>query len=215
LGRTRALELLESSYKVAVAATDKEMLLSVARTSLRTKVEAELADKLAVMVVEGIMTIRRGDKPIDLFMVEIVSMQHRSALDTRLVKGIVLDHGSRHPGMPKRLTNCWILTLNVSLEYEKTEVNSEAIYSTAEERDRLVEAERRFIDDRVRRIIDLKRTVCAEEGTSFVIINQKGIDPPSLDMYVLLFDVFGFVCVLNHYQAGQGGYFGIAPCQAS
>lgn len=184
LGRARALEVLESSHKVAATVGDRELLLSVARTSLRTKVEAELADKLATMVVEAILTVKREGQPIDLFMVEILSMQHRSALDTRLVKGIVMDHGGRHPGMPKRLTNCWILTLNVSLEYEKTEVNSEAIYSTAEERDRLVEAERRFIDDRVRRIIDLKRIVCAEEGTTFVVINQKGIDPPALDMYV-------------------------------
>jgi hypothetical protein len=34
---------------------DRELLLSVARTALRTKVEAELADKLATMVVDGIV----------------------------------------------------------------------------------------------------------------------------------------------------------------
>lgn len=182
LGRARALDTLENRWKVPATANDRELLLSVARTALRTKVEVELADKLATMVVEGILTVRRDNKPIDLFMVEIMAMQHRSALDTRLVKGIVLDHGARHPSMPKRLANAWILTMNVSLEYEKTEVNSEAIYSTAEERDRLVLAERKFIDDRVRKIIDLKRVVCADENTSFVVINQKGIDPPSLDM---------------------------------
>lgn len=148
--------------------------MSVARASLRTKVEPELADALAPMCVEGVLTIRRDTQPIDLFMVEIMTMQHQSALDTRLVKGIVTDHGGRHPGMPKRLTNAFILTLNVSLEYEKTEVNSEAIYKTAEERDRMVIAERKFIDDRVRKIIDLKRSVCDDKnGATFVIINQK------------------------------------------
>ena len=40
----------------------------------------------------------------------------------RLVRGIVLDHGARHPDMPKRLENVSILTCNVSLEYEKTYV---------------------------------------------------------------------------------------------
>ena len=40
-----------------------------------------------------------------------------------LIRGIVMDHGGRHPDMPKRLENAWILTLNVSLEYEKTLVN--------------------------------------------------------------------------------------------
>jgi hypothetical protein len=42
-----------------------------------------------------------------------------SDTETKLVKGLVLDHGTRHPDMPKKLENAWILTANVSLEYEK------------------------------------------------------------------------------------------------
>lgn len=52
-------------------------------------------------------------------MVEIMTMQHQSDLDTRLIKGLVLDHGARHPDMPKSVKNAYILTCNVSLEYEK------------------------------------------------------------------------------------------------
>ena len=59
-------------------------------------------------------------EPIDLHMVEIMKMQHRTASETQLVRGLVLDHGARHPDMPKRVENAFILTLNVSLEYEKT-----------------------------------------------------------------------------------------------
>jgi T-complex protein 1 subunit zeta len=39
-------------------------------------------------------------------------------------RGLVLDHGSRHPDMPKRLEDCHVLNLNVSLEYEKSEVGA-------------------------------------------------------------------------------------------
>lgn len=60
--------------------------------------------------------------PIDLHMVEIMKMQHRTASETQLVRGLVMDHGARHPDMPKRVENAFILTLNVSLEYEKTYV---------------------------------------------------------------------------------------------
>lgn len=46
-----------------------------------------------------------------------------------------------------------------------------------------MESERKFTDDKVRAIIDFKRTVCTEENKKqFVVINQKGVDPPSLDM---------------------------------
>ncbi len=41
-------------------------------------------------------------------------------LPARLVRGLVMDHGSRHPDMPKRVENAFILTCNVSMEYEKT-----------------------------------------------------------------------------------------------
>jgi T-complex protein 1 subunit zeta len=110
-------------------------------------------------------------------------MLHQSSSDTRLVKGLVLDHGSRHPDMPNSLENCYIMTLNVSLEYEKSEIQSGFFYNSAEQREKMVEAERKFTDDKVKQIIDLKRQVCTEENKkSFVIINQKGIDPLSLDM---------------------------------
>lgn len=53
-------------------------------------------------------------------MVEIMKMQHKMDTETSLIRGLVMDHGARHPDMAKRLENCFILTLNVSLEYEKT-----------------------------------------------------------------------------------------------
>lgn len=40
----------------------------------------------------------------------------------RLIRGLVLDHGARHPDMKKRLEDAYVLTCNVSLEYEKTYV---------------------------------------------------------------------------------------------
>ena len=96
--------------------------------------------------------------------------------------GLVMDHGSRHPDMPKRLTNAYILICNVSMEYEKSEVNSEFFYKTSEKREKFVEAEREFIDQRVRKVIKLKKKLCDGTDKSFVVINQKGIDPMSLDL---------------------------------
>ncbi|GMF32128.1 unnamed protein product [Phytophthora lilii] len=162
---------------------DRELLCSVARTSLRTKLDQKLADQLTEIITDAVLTIAVPERPIDLHMIEIMHMMHQSSSDTRLVKGLVLDHGSRHPDMPTSLENCYIMTCNVSLEYEKSEVNSGFFYNSAEQREKMVEAERKFTDDKVRQIIELKREVCTEENKkTFVIINQKGIDPLSLDM---------------------------------
>lgn len=70
--------------------------------------------------MDAVQNIYEEGKPLDLHMVEMMEMQHRNEMETSLVKGLVMDHGGRHPDMPKRLNNCYILTCNVSLEYEKT-----------------------------------------------------------------------------------------------
>ncbi|KAI0063557.1 chaperonin-containing T-complex zeta subunit Cct6 [Artomyces pyxidatus] len=177
---------------------DRATLVNIAKTSLTTKLNSALASQLADAVVDAIIAVRppapakdaedQYREPIDLHMVEIMKMQHRTASETQLVRGLVLDHGARHPDMPKRVENAFILTLNVSLEYEKTEVNSGFFYSSAEQREKLVESERKFTDDKVRKIVELKKLVCdqavdsKEKKKNFVVINQKGIDPLSLDI---------------------------------
>lgn len=85
----------------------------------------------------------------------------------------MLDHGARHPDMKKRVEDAYVLTCNVSLEYEKTEVNSGFFYKSAKEREKLVSAERKFIEDRVQKIIALKNQVCPNDDKGFVVINQK------------------------------------------
>jgi len=100
---------------------------------------------------------------------------------TGKVKGLVLDHGTRHPNMKKYAEKCHILICNFNLEWEKTEVNSGFFYKTAEEREKLVKSERIVTTNRVQKVIALKNEVC-KDGESFVLINQQGIDPLSLDM---------------------------------
>ncbi|CAF1507384.1 unnamed protein product, partial [Adineta steineri] len=182
LAKKEALQILDKC-KIPIN-NDRETLIQIARTSLRTKLSMENTDILTDIVVDAILALNEPGKPTDLNMVEIMEMQHRTEGDSRLVRGIVLDHGGRHPSMPKALKNAFVLTLNVSLEYEKTEVNAGFFYKNAEERDRLVTSERKFIDDRVQKIVELKRKVCSgdDKNKTFVIVNQKGIDPFSLDI---------------------------------
>ncbi|WVN86496.1 T-complex protein 1, zeta subunit [Cryptococcus depauperatus CBS 7841] len=173
---------------------DRANLITVAHTSLSTKLHSKLAQKLAADVVDAVLAIQSKEdsegrrEPIDLHMIEVMKMQHKTDTDTQLIRGLVMDHGARHPDMPKRIENAYILTLNVSLEYEKTEVNSGFFYSSAEQREKLVESERRFVDAKLKKIVELKNAVCDmaigsnEKPKNFVIINQKGIDPMSLDV---------------------------------
>jgi T-complex protein 1 subunit zeta len=182
LAKDMALEFLEG-FKVSRnnALADRELLTNVARGTLRTKLQEEVADKMASAIVDAMLSISEEGVPADLHMVEVMTMQHKSGSDSSFVNGIVLDHGARHPDMPRYIENVHILTCNVSMEYEKTEVTAGFYYSSAEEREKMVESERRFTDEKVRQVIDFKRRIC-KPGETFAIINQKGIDPVSLDM---------------------------------
>lgn len=186
IARKEALQFLDE-FKIErpmVEQVDREFLLQVARSSLSTKVNNELAEVLTPIVTDAVLSVRDPlKKTLDLHMVEIMQMQHLSPKDTKFVKGLVLDHGGRHPDMPTRLEDAFVLILNVSLEYEKTEVNSGFFYSSADQRDKLAASERKFVDAKLKKIIDLKNEVCGlDEDRGFVIINQKGIDPMSLDV---------------------------------
>lgn len=186
--RQKCLQVLERLC-VPVPEDAKEMLHRVASTSLNTKLPPQLAQNFTHTVVDAVSMIKdihtdTQNNYIDLHMIEVLHMKHKTAADSKFIRGMVLDHGARHHDMPKSLKNCYIMTLNVSLEYEKSEVNSGFFYSSAEQRDKLVEAERAFTDEKVKKIIELKRKVCTQEnGCTFVVLNQKGIDPPSLDMF--------------------------------
>ena len=54
-------------------------------------------------------------------------------------------------------------------------------YSNAEQREKFIDSERKFTEEKVRSVINFKRQVCKENET-FCVINQNGIDPFALDM---------------------------------
>ena len=185
LAKKESLKFLDT-IKYKPENIDREFLLNVARSSLRTKLNEKLADQLTEIVTDAVLTVKK-DNNIDLHMVEIMHMIQQMSSDSRLVKGLVLDHGGRHPQMPKKLENCYILNCNVSLEFENTEVHSKFVYSSSEQREKLIASEHKYTDDLCMKIIELKRKLCdSEEGKKankhFVVINQKGIDPLSLDL---------------------------------
>jgi len=166
--------------KIKKDVLNHDLLSNVARTSLRTKVNAKLADKLTGILVDAVTTIHKPGQQLDLFMIEVMTIQQNNECDSRLVKGLVVDHGARHPNMPRSLKNAYILTCNVSLEKEKPVQDVQADYKTASEREEFANEERKFIDERIARIIALKREVCDTPDKTFMIVNQKGIDPGSL-----------------------------------
>lgn len=123
MAKDKCLEVLNKcKIELSSDMPERDTLLAVAGTSLRTKLHADLAGHLVEPIVDAVLAIRQPKEALDLHRIEIMEMRHKTDMDTTLIKGLVMDHGGRHPDMPKRVTNAYILTCNVSLEYEKTYV---------------------------------------------------------------------------------------------
>merc|ERR1712166_179049 len=182
VAKALAIEYLDQ-FKIQKDCQDRELLMSAARTALRTKVSEELCELLTEIVVDAVLTIQQEGVPIDNHMVEMQALKHRLGIDTRLVRGLVLDHDPRHPDMPTRVENAYIFACSLEMEYEKTEVNSAWYYNTADQRESQIDAERSVVNRVVEAVIALKKKVCDGTDKKFVVINLLGTAPLSLDMF--------------------------------
>lgn len=68
LAKARAIDFLDE-FKQPVDISSREILLDVAKTSLRTKVHKGLADHLAPAVVDAVLCIKKEGEVLDLHMV--------------------------------------------------------------------------------------------------------------------------------------------------
>ncbi|MDT7888036.1 MAG: thermosome subunit alpha [Desulfurococcales archaeon] len=153
-------------------AKSKEELKKVLNSILASKYIAtpDVIDKLIDMTVEAalIATERRGDRyEVVLDNVKIEKKKGGSLLDSRLIRGVVLDKEVVHPGMPKRVTNARIALLDAPLEIEKPEITAKISITSPEQIKAFLDEEAKMLKDMVDKI--------AAVGAN-VVICQKGID---------------------------------------
>ncbi|WP_131159862.1 thermosome subunit alpha [Aeropyrum pernix] len=175
-GYTKAMEealRLVDEAAVPVEVEDDSVLRRIAETTLASKFvgTGPERDKIISMVIDAIRTVaeRRpdGGYEVDLDYVKIEKKKGGSLLDSKLVRGIVLDKEVVHPAMPKRVENAKILVLDAPLEVQKPELTTKIRVTDIEKLESFLEEETRMLRDMVEKI--------AATGAN-VVITQKGID---------------------------------------
>ncbi|MEM3267493.1 MAG: TCP-1/cpn60 chaperonin family protein, partial [Conexivisphaerales archaeon] len=125
--RKAATKAIDELNKIAIKVSpdDKEWLLKIAKTSLATKLVSRDSEHLSKLVVDALIQVadKQGDGSyrVDIDNVKVEKKPGGSILDTRLIKGIVVDKEVVHAGMPKRVEKAKIALVNAALEIEKTE----------------------------------------------------------------------------------------------
>ena len=172
-GYKKALDIaLENMDKVAkpLKLEDKETLKKIVMTSLGSKslgFAAEHIADLAIEAVLGIVEKRDGKLVADKDHIQIVKKIGKSLLESRLVRGIIVDKEVVHAGMPKRVENAKIALLNSPIEIEKTEFNAEIRIRDPLKIKAFLDEEAQILKEMVDKL--------AEVGAN-VVFCQKGID---------------------------------------
>jgi len=165
----KAKEIL-SSIAIKVNPKDREWLMKVANTSMETKLVAQESGVLSQIVVDAMLSVVEevnGKLKVDIDNVKVEKKAGGSLLDTKLIKGIVLDKEVVHSGMPKRIQDAKIALLNCPLEIEKTEFDAKININNPEQIKMFLDEENRMLKAMVDKI---------KETGANVVVCQKGID---------------------------------------
>ncbi|MEB3850962.1 MAG: TCP-1/cpn60 chaperonin family protein [Desulfurococcales archaeon] len=170
--QAKALEILEQiAEKINV--DDDATLRRIVETTLASKYigHGPEREKIIEMVVEAIKIIAEkrpdGTYNVDLDNVKIEKKKGGSLMDSKLIRGVVIDKEVVHPGMPRRVENAKIAVLDAPLEIQKPDLTTKVRVTNIDELDRFLEEETRLLKEMVEKI--------AATGAN-VVITQKGID---------------------------------------
>ena len=168
----KALEYLEQ-IAIEVPSTDKKWLQKIARTSMASKLISGESEHLSQIAVDALLSVAEqdtkdaGKHKAELENIQVERKAGGSTVDTKLIKGIVLDKEVVHSGMPKRIENAKIALVNSALEIEKTEMSAEIRINDPAQMKRFLDEENEMLQSMVNKV--------AGTGAN-VLICQKGID---------------------------------------
>ncbi|MGQ9679250.1 MAG: thermosome subunit beta [Candidatus Bathyarchaeia archaeon] len=167
--KDQALKYIEE-VAVRIDPKDRGVLKKIAKTSMASKITANVSEYISDLVVDAILQVAEeedGRYKVDLDMVKIEKKTGGSLSNTKLVKGLVIDKEVVHSDMPKMVRNAKIAILNTSLEIEKTEFDSKIHIERPDEMQAYLDQEEEMLREMVEKV---KKT-----GAN-VLFCQKGID---------------------------------------
>ena len=198
LGQARKF-FLENIASFQLRLVDKDeldltLLFKYCFSLLRSKLDQEISEKVSKLTFEAFLSLYgvtdttkekaliNNAQFIYTRLIEIVEMPSCRAEDSTLVKGLVLDHGPRHPFAKLNFKNTYILLIDIGLEKEKTEVNSSFAFHEASQYEEMALAERAVVKKKIALILELNQAIKKiEETAELLLINYTGIDPTSLE----------------------------------
>ncbi|MFC6753629.1 thermosome subunit beta [Halorubrum tibetense] len=154
-----------------VDADDTETLQSVAETSMTGKgaeLEKEVLADLVVRAVQGVtVEADDGSHVVDLANLKIETRTGRSAGESELLSGAVIDKDPVHDDMPTDFEDANVLLLNDPIEVEEADVDTSVNVDSPDQLQKFLDQEEAQLREKVDQIVD---------SGADVVFCQKGID---------------------------------------
>ena len=150
---------------------DEEILKKVAETSMTGKgaeLNKDVLSDLVVGAVQGVtVEADDGSHVVDLENVNIETQTGRTAGDSELLNGAVVDKDPVHDDMPKSAEDANILLLNEAIEVEETNADTNVSIDSPDQLQQFLDKEEEQLKAKVQQIVD---------SGADVVFCQKGID---------------------------------------
>jgi len=137
---------------------------------MASKIVAEYREYLPGLVIDAILRIAqktRSGYKVDIDDIKVEKKVGESIVETKLIKGMVIDKEVIHPSMPKRIKGVNIMLLNSPMEVEKPEFTTKIHIERPEEMKAFLDEEEQMLKTMVDKVIAVGANVLA---------CQKGID---------------------------------------
>ncbi len=155
----------------SVEPDDEDLLKKVAETSMTGKGAELNKDLLADLVVRAVQQVtveaHDGSHVVDLENVKIETQTGRSASESELLTGAVIDKDPVHDDMPTSFDDADVLLLNESVEVEEADVDTQVSIDSPDQLQKFLDQEEAQLKKKVEQIKD---------SGADVVFCQKGID---------------------------------------